>query len=167
MAMEDAGDGDDWLVSHLVKESNLEEEFDILDNEGEIIEKVAEKTESGAANDEADEYQDMEGFEDDDILVDDAAAATSATQEQESNLLKTRTVRIDCHQRTINMKMELFQFLMAVLFVRLVRFIDYLRQVLLCAPRLDGWKERRRASTFREGNDGGCYQRLCKSNRYN
>ena len=49
-----------------------------------------------AASDEGDEYEDMEGFEDNDILVDDAAAATSSTQEEESNLLKTRTVSVDC-----------------------------------------------------------------------
>ena len=90
LATEDAGDGEDWLVSHMVKERNLEDEFDILDSEGEIIEQEAEKP---AASDEGDEYEDMEGFEDNDILVDDAAAATSSTQEEESNLLKTRTVR--------------------------------------------------------------------------
>ena len=92
LATEDAGDGEDWLVSHMVKERNLEEEFDILDSEGEIIEQAAEKPGSGDGNDEADEYEDMEGFEDNDILVDDAAAATS-TQQEESNLVKTRTVR--------------------------------------------------------------------------
>ena len=95
LATEDAGDEDDWLVSHLVTETNLEDEFDILDEDGEIIKQTAEQT-TAAADDDADEYQDMDGFEDDDILQDDAAAATSENvAQQESNLLKTRTVRIN------------------------------------------------------------------------
>lgn len=94
LATEEAGDGEeDWLVSRLVKETDLEDEFDILDADGEVVEQVKDTPKIGGADDKADEYEDMEGFEDNDILEDDAAAATPS-QEEESNVLKTRTVRM-------------------------------------------------------------------------
>mgnify|MGYP005849983475 CR=1 FL=1 len=91
LATEDAeGDDGDWLVSKLIKETNLEDEFDILDEDGEVIEqrKPAAKSETGNA--EEDGYADMEDFEDDNVIQDDATAAPGAGAE-ESNLVKVRT----------------------------------------------------------------------------
>ena len=90
LATEDAGDGDDWLVSHLVKgETNLEDEFDILDEDGEVVKNDGPK--AGAKGDEDDEYADMEGFEDNNILEDEAAAEPGVVAAEESNLVKVRT----------------------------------------------------------------------------
>lgn len=90
MTMEDAGDGEDWLVSHLVKETNLEDEFDILDEDGEVVQQkeAANDEAAGDINEEDDEYADMDGFEDNNILQDDAAAAPAP---EESNIVKVRT----------------------------------------------------------------------------
>ena len=99
----DGDDDDDWLVSSIVKRVeenlNLEDEFDILDEDGEVIEKSVVTVEEedtasnnqkdnnggtgggGAGNDDDDdddEYADMDAFEDDNILQDDDAVATSA-----------------------------------------------------------------------------------------
>jgi len=95
----DIGDGDDWLVSHIIKEAaaddnkdnttSIEDEFDILDEEGEVmkapaptepsqIQKVQQQVE-GDDYDDDDEYADMDGFEDDNVLLDDEAAAVAGT----------------------------------------------------------------------------------------
>jgi len=113
---EGAADGDDddgdWLVSQVLSaeekkkhdEKELEDEFDILDDEGEVVaeKKLAAMTLGGddAAGDEAgkesntksdadvaaatddadddDEYADMDDFEDDDIMEDEAAVTSPA-----------------------------------------------------------------------------------------
>eukprot|EP00573_Skeletonema_grethae_P002322 CAMPEP_0201687300 /NCGR_PEP_ID=MMETSP0578-20130828/1426_1 /ASSEMBLY_ACC=CAM_ASM_000663 /TAXON_ID=267565 /ORGANISM="Skeletonema grethea, Strain CCMP 1804" /LENGTH=349 /DNA_ID=CAMNT_0048171447 /DNA_START=115 /DNA_END=1164 /DNA_ORIENTATION=- len=106
------GDGDgDWLVSQVLSaeekkkrdEKELEDEFDILDDEGEVVpeKKLADMSlgDDGAAGDEAvkedakksdtavaasadddedDEYADMADFEDDDIMEDEAAVTSPA-----------------------------------------------------------------------------------------
>lgn len=85
MLMENDNDDDgDWLVSHVAKQQTLEDEFDILDEEGEVItnEKPSEQAE------EEDEYADMADYEDDNILDDEAAVAPA---EEDDNLLKVRT----------------------------------------------------------------------------
>eukprot|EP00526_Cylindrotheca_closterium_P016641 CAMPEP_0113642394 /NCGR_PEP_ID=MMETSP0017_2-20120614/22272_1 /TAXON_ID=2856 /ORGANISM="Cylindrotheca closterium" /LENGTH=335 /DNA_ID=CAMNT_0000553817 /DNA_START=262 /DNA_END=1269 /DNA_ORIENTATION=- /assembly_acc=CAM_ASM_000147 len=98
MLMEKAegdGDDDDWLVSTIIQRTekalNLEDEFDLLDEDGEVIEKQAAEAEAGdtkaeapttdAADDDDDEYADMDAFEDDNILEDDAAAAVTPQQQ--------------------------------------------------------------------------------------
>lgn len=90
METEVAGDDDDWLVSNLVKEGthNLEDDFDILDETGEVVQEDTKM--AAAADDEADEYADMADFEDDNVIQDDAAANVAAPAE-ESNLVKVRT----------------------------------------------------------------------------
>lgn len=95
LATEDAGDGDDWLVSHLVKETNLEDEFDMLDEDGEVVESKKESIDvaNAGGEDGDEEYADMDCFEDNNILADDAAAAVPAA-EKESNLLKVRTYNL-------------------------------------------------------------------------
>ena len=89
LAMEEDGDGeDDWLVSHVVKETNIEDEFDILDDEGEVVEQKQAANSNAGDGAEEDEYADMDGFEDNNILEDDAAAAPAP---EESNIVKVRT----------------------------------------------------------------------------
>ena len=84
MENEDDDDDGDWLVSHVAKQQTLEDEFDILDEEGEVItnEKPSEEVEEG------DEYADMADYEDDNILDDEAAVAPA---EDDDNVLKVRT----------------------------------------------------------------------------
>lgn len=91
MAVDASEEGDDedsdWLVSTVIKEKPIEDEFDILDEEGMVVSKEEPKEEE----DEDDEYADMDmaDFEDDNVLQDDAAAAPAP--EEESNLVKVRT----------------------------------------------------------------------------
>lgn len=87
----DDDDEDDWLVSTLVKTNphtaSLEDEFDILDEEGEVVVATTpEKEEEKPA--EEDEYADMADYEDNNVLVDEDAAAPTG---DDSNLLKVRT----------------------------------------------------------------------------
>lgn len=112
MEQESGGDGgdDDWLVSTIIKRTeqalNLEDEFDLLDEDGEVIEKApaaapalaAATNTAGDINDAAtgvedddddDEYADMDAFEDDNILEDDAAAAVTTLDSQQSNATTT------------------------------------------------------------------------------
>ena len=84
VAAEDEGD-DDWLVSTVVKEKPLEDDFDILDEDGMVVPKEEPKE----IEEEDDEYADMADFEDDNVLQDDAAAAAPTLEE--SNLVKVRT----------------------------------------------------------------------------
>ena len=89
LATEDAEDGDeDWLVSRLVKETDIEDDFDILDEDGEVVKQNEAAKDATGGDDEEDEYADMDGFEDNNILQDDAAAAPAP---EESNLVKVRT----------------------------------------------------------------------------
>jgi ubiquitin-like-conjugating enzyme ATG3 len=86
------GDNEDWLISHIIQqgENNLEDEFDILDQEGEIVAKTPEpeSTAEDAAAEE-DEYADMAGYEDDNVLHDDAAVVE--TPQENDNLVRVRT----------------------------------------------------------------------------
>ena len=105
LATEEAGDGEeDWLVSTLKKEITLEDEFDILDQDGELLRKNHPSNEAtgtrghedgGGNNEEEEEYADMDAFEDNNVLQDSAADASypAATnhEEEESNLVKVRT----------------------------------------------------------------------------
>ena len=101
MKMEDGdGDDDDWLVSSILEkkdEDDDDDDFDILDSEGEVMEKpkAAEPAPAAAtepAQDEEDEYADMDGFEDDNVLMDDDAAVVQS--EDNDQLLKVRTYDI-------------------------------------------------------------------------
>lgn len=102
---------EEWLVSTIIKASdNPEDEFDILDNEGEVIEARSSKpdaaTAAGAASGskdppagdehDNDEYADMADFEDDNVLEDDAAAVSASADGgsgsgDNDNLIKVRT----------------------------------------------------------------------------
>jgi ubiquitin-like-conjugating enzyme ATG3 len=95
-------DDDDWLVSTVVKNANnkssLEDDFDILDEEGEVMMKPpAVDMSNTAATKEAenDEYADMADFEDDNVLQDDSAVAamtsTNEADDADDNLIKVRT----------------------------------------------------------------------------
>lgn len=84
-----AEDDDDWLVSTLTKQNpiSLEDEFDILDEEGEVVATPKEE-EIPAETEDCNEYADMADFEDSNVLVDEDAAAPTAADD---NLLKVRT----------------------------------------------------------------------------
>ena len=84
VAADDDGEDSDWLVSTVIKEKPIEDDFDILDEEGMVVPKEEVKVEE----EEDDEYADMADFEDDNVLEDDAAAAAPV---EESNLVKVRT----------------------------------------------------------------------------
>jgi ubiquitin-like-conjugating enzyme ATG3 len=93
-----AGDDEesDWLVSHIIQESeqpNVEDDFDILDETGEVVveEQKPAAVDTATADDEDDEYADMEDFEDDNVITDDAAALPAAPTEDDDNLVKVRT----------------------------------------------------------------------------
>jgi ubiquitin-like-conjugating enzyme ATG3 len=90
LATEEAGDGEDWLVSSLKKETNLEDDFDILDQDGELMQKKDDSNDAGNGGDD-DEYADMDAFEDNNVLQDVVAASSPVHDQQESNLLKVRT----------------------------------------------------------------------------
>ena len=113
-SIEEECGGDDWLVSHMISaeeqqkrmDEQLEEEFDILDEEGEVLMKqqqvedaMANVTVGDARSDpnddnEDDEYADMEEFEDDNIMEDEAAATTTTTTASlatNDNIMKVRT----------------------------------------------------------------------------
>jgi hypothetical protein len=92
------GDDDDWLVSSILEkkdEDDDEDDFDILDSEGEVVEKSKfpeSATAAAAPSQEEEEYADMDGFEDDNVLMDgDAAVVKSDGNDQ---LLKVRTYDI-------------------------------------------------------------------------
>ncbi|KAL7442252.1 hypothetical protein ACHAXM_008299 [Skeletonema potamos] len=121
-AADDDDDGD-WLVSQVLSaeekkkrdEKALEDEFDILDDEGEVVaeNKLAALTLGGdnagdsakqsadvaataTSGDADDEYADMADFEDDDIMEDEAAVtsptiASDATTSNNDDILKVRT----------------------------------------------------------------------------
>jgi len=99
MMITDDDDGDDegegWLVSHMVKETNkdIEDDFDVLNEEGELVSKDKQAAAAVEANDDAeDEYAEMVDFEDDTMWEDDAAVMPHSSQDgRNSNLIKVRT----------------------------------------------------------------------------
>lgn len=134
----DGEDEDDWLVSNIIKEKDdddddIEDEFDILDGEGEIIEKTnklqitkeeeqqsneqsqASLSDTNAAaaaaavqDDDDDEYADMEDFEDDNILQEEdddinAEQATTTTTAEGSNSNKNNHDDLIVKVRTYNL----------------------------------------------------------------
>lgn len=86
------GDDDDdeqWLVSEVVahKNKSIEDDFDILDEEGEVLEAKPAATQKAAVED--DEYADMDAFEDDNVIQDDDQDVVP--EEEEDNVLRVRT----------------------------------------------------------------------------
>jgi ubiquitin-like-conjugating enzyme ATG3 len=97
-----AGDDEesDWLVSHIIahaeKDEQVEDDFDILDETGEVVVAAEEEEKPAAADDtaadkEEEEYADMADFEDDNVIADDAAALPATPAEDDDNLVKVRT----------------------------------------------------------------------------
>lgn len=86
-----ADEGDGWIVSHIAQKRDcIEDEFDIVDAEGDLVAKP--EPPPSEPKDEDNEYADMADFEDDNILPDDdAATAAAVSPEDDSNILKTRT----------------------------------------------------------------------------
>jgi ubiquitin-like-conjugating enzyme ATG3 len=91
----DEDDGE-WMLSSIIKQGDpkdFEDDFDILDGEGEVVkdkETPMEEDDSKPAAAAEEEYADMADFEDDNVIEDDDAAAPTA-QTEESNLIKVRT----------------------------------------------------------------------------
>lgn len=103
------GDDDDWLVSSILRpediDKKIEEDFDILDETGEVVEKPAAQMELAAqqqagaseeGDNQDDEYADMADFEDDNVIQDDAvvadpAKAAAGDYDENDNLIKVRT----------------------------------------------------------------------------
>jgi len=103
-ALVEADDEDDeWMVSNMpnrnaAAEPSIEDEFDVLDEDGEVCQPRAadvavEQQADGAADDEEDEYADMADFEDDNVLADDDAVAKPAAVEldEDDHIVKVRT----------------------------------------------------------------------------
>ena len=104
MQLEAGGEeGDEeWLVSSIIKASDSpEDEFDILDSDGEVIEAPTKQAAAGdsamddeggaGTGDDDNEYADMADFEDDNVLKDDAAAVSASPEGNNDNLIKVRT----------------------------------------------------------------------------
>jgi len=113
------GEDDDWMISNIIKateQASLEDDFDLLDEDGEVMEKPTAPSSSSAGaaadgkidtaavggNDDDDEYADIDGFEDDTLLQDDAAVGASAAgsntnssnnnaNDDDDHVLKVRT----------------------------------------------------------------------------
>ena len=82
-------DEGDWLISHIVKQENRDEDddFDIIDGEGQVVEKPDVEPTNDA---EEDEYADMADYEDENVLADDDAVAPAVGHDA-GNLMKVRT----------------------------------------------------------------------------
>uniref|UniRef100_A0A7R9ZK15 Autophagy-related protein 3 n=1 Tax=Craspedostauros australis TaxID=1486917 RepID=A0A7R9ZK15_9STRA len=122
MEMLSTGDDDadvgDWLISNVIRNDaaadakntssnddgndhdSIEDDFDLVDADGEIMEKPAATTPTSAAatagdakdDDDDDEFADMEDYFQDDTLIQDDAAASSSPQDDTNQLLvKVRT----------------------------------------------------------------------------
>jgi ubiquitin-like-conjugating enzyme ATG3 len=127
--IEDECGGDDWIVSQILSpeeqqrrmDQKIEDEFDILDDEGEtvkrnesmedsmakvtitesseIMDKASKRSDERSAtnDDDMDEYADLEEFEDENVLNDEAAITmdkssfTKGNDDADDNLLKVRT----------------------------------------------------------------------------
>jgi len=99
MAMEGDDEGD-WLVSNMIKHQTIEDEFDIIDDEGEVVTKDKSNKIDASENDDGkqggdDEYTDIDdmgdfNFEDENIIEDEAAMDAPADGD-ENNLIKVRT----------------------------------------------------------------------------
>lgn len=115
--------GDDWLVSKVFSpeeqqrrmDDKIEQEFDILDEDGETMDNInteKEKAEVAEGSDEIqgdmakldiqenkeeavkdadDEYADMEEFEDEGVMEDEAAAPTTTSTASGDNIMRVRT----------------------------------------------------------------------------
>jgi ubiquitin-like-conjugating enzyme ATG3 len=96
----DGEDDDDWMISQVIKSAdrlNIEEDFDILDEEGEVMKPPAAGTlEFGndeVKDDADDEYADMAELEDNNVLEDDAllSPATGSESGDDDGIVKVRT----------------------------------------------------------------------------
>jgi len=98
------GGNDGWLVSNIIpskdkssqEASSLEDDFDMLDVNGEVIAvpEVPQPASEQQAADDDDEYADMADFEDDNIIDDSEATTALPTNNNNSdndNILQTRT----------------------------------------------------------------------------
>ena len=92
---EEDGDGEEWLVSNVTTQKNqtIEDDFDILDEEGEVLEaKPPASTSNSAKSADAagdDEYADMDAFEDDNVIQD--MDQDVVQEEEDDNVLRVRT----------------------------------------------------------------------------
>mmetsp|Transcript_14488 Transcript_14488/g.16616 ORF Transcript_14488/g.16616 Transcript_14488/m.16616 type:complete len:308 (-) Transcript_14488:174-1097(-) len=94
----DGDDEGDWLVSSMIKNHTIEDGFDIIDDEGEVIkdksEKIDQNDDSNGKQLGDDEYTDIDdmgafNFEDENIIEDEEAMTVPVNDE--NNLIKVRT----------------------------------------------------------------------------
>lgn len=109
-AENDGDDDDDWMVSSLPSKklqatTSIEDEFDVLDEDGEVVEKkprpddVRVEKEQPPTNhqdedDQDDEYADMADFEDENVIMDQDVAATAVVSDRDDDdghIVKVRT----------------------------------------------------------------------------
>lgn len=91
-------DSDDWLLPEVVtavERSSLEDDFDILDDEGEVMKLTSSQGPLSAEEDDSagkvdGEYSDITSFEDNGVLEDSAVVAPDIYGE-ESHIVKVRT----------------------------------------------------------------------------
>lgn len=107
---ENDDDDDDWMVSSLPSKklqatTSIEDEFDVLDEDGEVVEKkprpddVRVEKEQPPTNhqdedDQDDEYADMADFEDENVIMDHDVAATAVVSDRDDDdghIVKVRT----------------------------------------------------------------------------
>ena len=96
-AAEGEGDDEEWMVSNVTSHKNksIEDDFDILDEEGEVLDSkpaaVASPTKVAkrAAAESGDEYADMDAFEDDNVIQD--MDQDVVQEEDDDNVLRVRT----------------------------------------------------------------------------
>jgi ubiquitin-like-conjugating enzyme ATG3 len=94
LQQDDGEGGEDWMVSSMPnnkKEAAIEDEFDVLDEDGEVCQP---RPADVAVEQEAeDEYADMANFEDDNVLADDDAVAKPvvAADDDDDHIVKVRT----------------------------------------------------------------------------
>lgn len=93
---DDGEEGDEqWMVSEVVTQKNksLEDDFDILDAEGEVLEmdaKPAAAAKQAPTNTGGDdEYADMDAFEDDNVIQEDQDVVQE--EDDDDNVLRVRT----------------------------------------------------------------------------
>jgi ubiquitin-like-conjugating enzyme ATG3 len=85
---------DDWMVSEMMKSvehRSIEDEFDVLDEDGEVIKPQAREADSLNDNDVPDEYADIIELEDSTVLSDNAVLSPVLSNDCDDAFLKVRT----------------------------------------------------------------------------
>jgi ubiquitin-like-conjugating enzyme ATG3 len=85
---------DDWMVSEMMtsgERTSIEDDFDVLDEDGEVIKPQARDAVSLNDGDAPDEYADIIELEDNTVLEDNAILSPDLSNDHEDAFLKVRT----------------------------------------------------------------------------